>query len=150
MNEATLTTFTWLIPVFPLATFFLIFLVTRRNRTLTWMLSWAAIITSLVLGWIVALQAFGLNILLADGLHGLEEHFHHLAEHPLVVGSLPESSVAWLPFQPEIGQWLRVGVAVDPLTAVMLFMVPFAITMIFIYSVGYQNYGKPRDRKSVV
>lgn len=143
MNEETLTTLTWLIPAFPLAGFFIIFLFTRRNRTLTWMLSWAAIITSLVMGWIVALQAFGINEFFADGLHGLEEHFHHLIEHPHIV----ESSIAWLPFLPEIGDWLRMGVAVDPLTAVMLFMVPFAITMIFIYSVGYHNYGKPRGTK---
>ncbi len=36
------------------------------------------------------------------------------------------------------------GVLVDPLTAVMLFMVPFAVFMIFVYSVGYHNYGLPR------
>ena len=41
------------------------------------------------------------------------------------------------------GTWFRLGVSVDPLTAVMLFMVPFAVFMIFIYSVGYHNYGKP-------
>ncbi|MCL4867423.1 MAG: NADH-quinone oxidoreductase subunit L [Anaerolineae bacterium] len=143
MNEATLTTFTWLIPLFPLASFFLIFLVTRHNRTLTWMLSWAAIITSLVMGWIVAFNTFGLSELLSGGQKGWKEHVHHLVDHPVVI----ESSVAWLPFRPEIGSWLRMGVAVDPLTAVMLFMVPFAITMIFIYSVGYHNYGKPRGTK---
>jgi NADH-quinone oxidoreductase subunit L len=143
MNEATLTTLTWLIPVMPLAAFFIIFLFTRHNRTLTWMLSWAAIITSLVMGWIVALQVFGINEFFADGLHGLEEHFHHLVEHPVAIAS----SVAWLPFFSEIGTWLRMGVAVDPLTSVMLIMVPFAITMIFVYSVGYHNYGKPRGTK---
>lgn len=42
------------------------------------------------------------------------------------------------------GNWFAMGVAVDPLTAVMLFMVPFAVFMIFIYSVGYHNYGLPR------
>ena len=45
--------------------------------------------------------------------------------------------------QPESGTWFRLGVSVDPLTAVMLFMVPFAVFMIFVYSVGYHNFGKP-------
>ena len=52
------------------------------------------------------------------------------------------SSIEWLPFLRTADSWLRMGVAVDPLTAVMLIMVPFACTAIFIYSVGYQNFGK--------
>ncbi len=37
------------------------------------------------------------------------------------------------------------GVLVDPLTAAMLFFVPLTCLMIFIYSVGYHNFGKPVD-----
>lgn len=128
MTEQTLETFTWLIPAAPLLAFFLIMLFTKHNRTLSWLLAWAGIIVSLVLGWIVAF-----DLLLEDP--------HHLAEHPVVI----ESAVDWLPFGDYAkGLWLRMGVAVDPLTAMMLIMVPFATTMIFIYSVGYHNYGKPR------
>jgi NADH-quinone oxidoreductase subunit L len=34
---------------------------------------------------------------------------------------------------------------VDPLTGIMLFFVSLACLAIFIYSIGYSNYGKPRD-----
>ncbi len=128
MTEQTLQTFAWLIPAMPLLAFFVIMLFTKHNRTLSWLLAWAGIISSLVMGWIVAI-----NLLFED--------VHHLAEHPLVI----HSAVDWLPFGDYAkGLWLKMGVAVDPLTAVMLIMVPFTTTMIFIYSVGYHNYGRPR------
>ena len=127
MSEETLVTLTWLIPALPLFGFFLIVLFTHRNKTLSWLLAWAAIIGSLVMGWIVAFNVFA---------HGAEE-LEHL---PLVI----QSAVDWLPFGDYAqGLWLQMGVAVDPLTAVMLIMVPFATTMIFIYSVGYHSYGQP-------
>ncbi|MCP4424682.1 MAG: hypothetical protein GY803_09335, partial [Chloroflexi bacterium] len=127
MTEQTLQLLTWLIPAGPLLTFFLIVLFTKHNRTLSWMLAWTAVITSLVLGWTVAFNVF------AEG--------HHLEEHPVVV----HSAVDWLPFGDYWQDlWLKMGVAADPLTAVMLIMVTFAIVMIFIYSTGYHNYGQPR------
>ena len=140
MNEATLTTLTWLIPAGPLLAFALIVLFTNRNKTLSWVLAWAGIITALVLGWIVAFNVIDIGSFINDGLHGLEEHIHHLEEHPIVIAS----SVAWLPFLRDGSEWLRMGVAVDALTAVMLIMVPFAVFMIFMYSVGYHNYGQPQ------
>jgi NADH-quinone oxidoreductase subunit L len=128
MTEQTLQIFTWLIPASPLLAFFLIMLFTKHNRTLSWLVAWAGIISSLVLGWIVAF-----DLLLEDT--------HRLAEHPVAIAS----AVDWLPFGDYAnGLWLQMGVAVDPLTAMMLIMVPFATTMIFVYSVGYHNYGKPR------
>jgi NADH-quinone oxidoreductase subunit L len=131
MTEETLQTFTWLIPAMPLLAFFLIMLFTKHNRTLSWLLAWAGIISSLVMGWIVAF-----DLLLDD--------VHHLVEHPVAI----KSAVDWLPFGDYAkGLWLQMGVAVDPLTAVMLIMVPFATTMIFIYSVGYHNYGRPRGTR---
>ncbi len=126
MSEATLATLTWLVPAGPLLVFFLIVLFTNRNRTLSWLLAWGGIGLSLVLGWTIAFQMFFLDV-------------HHLAEHPTVI----HSAIAWLPFG-RAANWLQMGVAVDPLTAVMLIMVPFACTAIFVYSVGYHNYGKPR------
>ena len=126
MSEELLTTLTWLIPVGPLLAFFVITLFTNRSRTLSWMLAWAGVFSSLILGWTVALNVFA-------------EDVHHLEEHPTVIAD----SIAWLPFGSDADNWLRMGVAVDPLTAVMLIMVTFAITMIFIYSVGYHNWGQP-------
>ncbi len=125
MSEETLSVLTWLVPAGPLLAFFLIVLFTNRNKTLSWVLAWAGIISSLVLGWIIAINLF-------------VEDVHHLAEHPTVVHSV----VAWLPFG-EFANWLEMGVAVDPLTAVMLFMVPFAVTAIFVYSVGYHRWSWP-------
>ena len=127
MSEQTLQTLTWLIPAGPLLVFFLIVLFTRNNRTLSWMLAWAGVIASLVMGWIVAFNLFG-------------EDVHHLAEHPVLI----HSAIDWIPIGAfSDGNWFEMGVAVDPLTAVMLFMVPFAVFMIFIYSVGYHNFGQP-------
>jgi NADH-quinone oxidoreductase subunit L len=130
MSEDTLTLMTWLIPVGPLLAFFLIALFVNRSRTLSWLLAWAGVFSSLILGWTVALNVAAVAV----------QDLHHLEEHPVVVAD----SVTWLPIGDYLdGTWLEMGVAVDPLTAVMLIMVTFAITMIFIYSVGYHNWGAP-------
>ena len=125
MNAQLLTTLTWLIPAMPIAAFFIIALFAWRSRTLSWIIAWVAIISSLIMSWTVAISVLG------RGLHELEEHPEQIA-----------SAVHWLPlgdfFQ---GQWLKMGVAVDPLGAIMLLMVSFATTMIFVYSVGYHNWG---------
>ncbi len=42
--------------------------------------------------------------------------------------------------------WLKLGVQVDPLTAVMLFFVAWTVLMIFIYSIGYHNFGAPKGK----
>lgn len=127
MTNETLTILTWLIPVGPLLAFFLIVLFTNRSRTLSWMIAWAGVFVALVLGWTVALNVAA-------------EDIHHLEEHPTVV----ESAIPWIPIGDFIeGTWLEIGVAVDPLTSVTLIMVTFTITMIFIYSVGYHNWGAP-------
>ncbi|MAT95596.1 MAG: NADH-quinone oxidoreductase subunit L [Anaerolineaceae bacterium] len=135
MSQETLQTLTWLIPAGPLLVFFLIVLFTRNNRTLSWVLAWAGVIGALVLSWIVAFDLFG-TFLSHDVSHPEE-----LIEHPVQVAS----SIDWLPIGDFANNtWLKIGVAVDPFTAVMLIMVSVAVTMIFIYSVGYHNYGKPR------
>ena len=134
MSEETLATLAWLVPAGPLLVFFLIVLFTNRNKTLSWVLSWLGVGAALVLGWTIAISV------MVEGLT-LDE-VHHLAEHPVVA----QSSLAWLPIG-QFSEWLRMGVAVDPLTAVMLIMVTFAITMIFIYSVGYHNFGNTPGSK---
>ena len=70
----------------------------------------------------------------ADEEHAAEdEHKEEEADHKAVAATTGYT-----------GPWFSMGVLVDPLTAVMLFMVPFAVFMIFVYSVGYHNYGLPR------
>jgi len=125
MNEQILIIMTWLIPAVPILAFFLIALLAHRSRTLSWVIAWVAIISSLVMSWIVAISVLG------QGLHELEEHPVQIA-----------SALPWIPLGDYYqGQWLDTGVAVDPLGAIMLLMVSFATTMIFIYSVGYHNWG---------
>jgi NADH-quinone oxidoreductase subunit L len=62
-----------------------------------------------------------------------------------------QNAVPWLPFGTLATgtQPLSMGVLVDPLTGLMLFFVPLACLLIFIYSVGYSNYGVPRDADDV-
>jgi NADH-quinone oxidoreductase subunit L len=114
---------TWLIPVPPLLAFFLIVLFTNKDKVLSHTLALAGI----GLSWIWSLSIF-IRVL------GIE-HFGH-AENVIA------SAIPWLPVGTET---LPMGVLVDPLTAVMLFFVSLACLMIFIYSVGYSNFGKPRD-----
>ena len=128
-----LTGLTWLIPAPPLAAFFIIILFLRRYKTISWGLAWAGIFTSLVLSWIIAFSFF-------------QQDVHDVAEHPVQIAD----SIVWMPFgeyttaNPFCDGCIKMGVAVDPLTAVMLFFVPFAVFMIFIYSVGYHNWGQPK------
>lgn len=136
MTKETLTLLTWLIPAGPLLAFFLIVLFFNRNKTLSWVVAWIGIFASLILGWTVALTVF------FDGIG----HIHELAEHPTVIAS----AIAWLPFGGDYADWLRMGVAVDPLTAMMLFMVPFATAMIMVYSVGYHRWGAGEDDHAVL
>lgn len=122
MTEEILVTLVWLIPALPLASFFLIFLFARgRNR-----LSHTIAIGSALIAFVIAQIVFWSVI--GDGAR--------LAAQPIA------SSFAWLPTATEP---LMMGVRVDPLTAIMLFMVPLAVLMIFIYSTGYSNFQKPRD-----
>jgi NADH-quinone oxidoreductase subunit L len=62
----------------------------------------------------------------------------HLAEHPIT------ASIPWLP----TGEGaLQIGVLIDPLSAVTLFFVAWTCLAIFLYSIGYHNFGKPRNPK---
>ena len=112
-------TLLWLIPLPPLIAFALISLFTRRSRGLSHGL---------------ALAAAGLSWLGSMVLFVWAVGRHDLGQTPLAV------STNWLP----TGEtWLRVGVWLDPLAALTLFFVAWTVLMIFIYSVGYHNYGQP-------
>jgi NADH-quinone oxidoreductase subunit L len=115
-------TLVWLIPVPPLASFFLIWILSNRSKALSHTIAILATLTSWILSMIVL--------------------FSGLALGPGFGRQVFEVSIPWLPTGDTI---LRMGVLVDPLTAAMLIFVPLAILLIFIYSVGYHNFGKPLD-----
>jgi NADH-quinone oxidoreductase subunit L len=116
----TKETLIWLIPLPPLLSFFIILLLTRRYKAV----SHSVAIGSALLSWLGSMLVFFWAVGAKD-----------LAKVPFV------SSLGWLPTGLD---WLRIGVAVDPLTAVTLFFVAWTVLMIFIYSVGYHNYGQPK------
>ena len=116
----TTETLIWLIPLPPVLAFFLIVLFTNRSKALSHTIAVGAAFLSWLGSMIVFVRALGVE---------------HLGEHPF------ESSINWLPTG---DTWLKIGVLVDPLTAVTLFFVAWTVLMIFLYSVGYHNYGQPK------
>ncbi len=112
-------TLIWLIPLPPVLAFFLIVLFTNKNKALSHSVAVGAAFLSWLGSMIVFVRALGVE---------------HLGEHPFA------SSINWLP----TGEtWLKIGVLIDPVGAAVLFFVAWTIFMIFLYSVGYQNYGQP-------
>jgi NADH-quinone oxidoreductase subunit L len=116
----TTETLLWLIPLPPALAFFLIVLFTNRSKALSHTIGVGAAALSWLMSMIVFVWALGVE---------------HLGEHPF------ESSIDWLPTG---DTWFRIGVLLDPTTAAVLFFVAITIFMIFLYSVGYQNFGQPK------
>ncbi len=108
---------TWLIPIFPLLAFAIIILFTQKNQKLSHSISIGAMSLSWLIGWGVAFSAFATP---------------HLGEHPFRLIA---------PWFPTGATTFNIGIWVDPLMAVTLFMVTFVCLMIFIYSIGYMGYG---------
>jgi len=113
------STLVWLLPAPPLLAFFLIVLLTNRSKTLSHLLGITATFLSFVGSMVIVTLA------IRSG---------HLGEHPFT------SVINWFPTG---DTWFQIGVWVDPLTVGTLFFVAITILVIFIYSVGYQNYGQP-------
>jgi NADH-quinone oxidoreductase subunit L len=111
---------TWLIPLPPLLAFGLIGIFLFRKRALS---HWTALV-AVGISWLASMVVFVWSLMQP-----------HLAAKPLA------SAISWLPMGKE---WLKIGVQVDPLTAISLFFVAWTVLMIFIYSVGYHNYGNPK------
>jgi NADH-quinone oxidoreductase subunit L len=106
----------------PFLTFVLIVLWANRSRKLSAGLAIGGIGIAWVLGWAIALAAFG---------------HHGIAEDPFRMFR------DWLP----IGAgWQAFGLMIDPLSALMLIMVPFVCFLIFVYSYGYMGVGKNLGR----
>ena len=115
----TLLNLAWFIPLFPFLASAAIPLFTYRNRKLSHTLVIGGIAAAFVLSQIVFWRAVTLPV--GGGEHAFESTLIH-----------------WLSAGVER---FTLGVYVDPATAVMLFMVPLVCLMIFIYSVGYMNFG---------
>jgi NADH-quinone oxidoreductase subunit L len=126
MDLDTINMIIWLIPLPPLMAFFIILLFTNRNRAL----SHSIAIGAALLSWA------GSMVIFFDAIK--TEHFEAYS-----------SSIGWLPVA---DTWIRIGVRIDPLSAATIFFVAWTVLTIFIYSVGYHNYGQPKgdhDRKGL-
>ncbi len=112
-------TLIWLIPLPPLLAFFLIVLFTNRWKALSHTIA----VGAAGLSWLGSMVVFFRAL-------GTEEFGKHVFS----------SAIDWLPTGKT---FLQIGVLIDPLSAVVLFFVAWTVLMIFIYSVGYHNYGQP-------
>src|SRR6185312_4415862 len=101
----------WLIPALPIVAAGVIALAKQRQRKLAASLA----IGSMVIGFVLSVIAFVHTI----GQNG--------AANQVV-------NINWFQFGAD---WVQIGWLLNPLTAVMLLMVPFVGTLIFIFSVGY-------------
>jgi NADH-quinone oxidoreductase subunit L len=108
-----------LLPFLPLAAFVVIVLWAHRSKKLSAGIAIGGIGLSWLIGWAIVVTSFRLE---------------SFGEHPFRVFR------DWLP----VGRaWQAFGFALDPLSAAMLFMVPFICFLIFVYAVGYMGVGKP-------
>ncbi|MBE2272514.1 MAG: hypothetical protein IAE80_30040, partial [Anaerolinea sp.] len=96
--------------------------VTTRSRVVSIIVGMSGVIAAWLIAWQVVAQATSLP---------------DLGEHVFA------SAVAWLSTG---NTTFNMGVLVDPLTVPMLFMVPFAVLMIFIYSIGYMAHDPRQSR----
>jgi NADH-quinone oxidoreductase subunit L len=116
----TIETLIWLTPLPPLLAFFVILLGAHRRNALS---HWIAV-GAAGLSWLASMVIF-FSAISREGL----------AETPF------SQVVDWLP----VGAGaLQIGVQIDPLSAVTLFFVAWTVLMIFIYSIGYHNFGQPK------
>lgn len=106
----------WLIPALPILSFLLIAFVTKRSKGLSSTVSILAILTSLGLA-----IAIGLSVIQSGAV---------IVENPVIV------DVNWLSI---VGLEIKFGTIIDPLSAMMLFVVTLVASMVQIYSLGYMR-----------
>ncbi len=106
----------WIVPIPPFLAFVAIVLGLNRNKRGTTLVAVGAAAISWILGWSIAIASFATA---------------HFGEHPVdqALYSIPTGTSEFV-----------IGYAVDPANALMLFMVPFLVLMIFIYSSGYMTF----------
>ena len=107
---------TWVVPIPPFLAFLAILLFLNKNKRGSALTAIGAALLSCVLGWGIAFASF------------FRDHF---GEHPVdeAIYTIPTGATEFV-----------IGYAVDPANALMLFMVPFLVLMIFIYSSGYMSF----------
>lgn len=106
----------WLIPALPFLSFLIIAFVTKRSKRLSSTVSIFAILASLGLA-----VAIGLGVIQSGA---------EIVEHPAIV------TVNWLNI---VGLEINFGTIIDPLSAMMLFIVTLVASMVQIYSLGYMH-----------
>jgi NADH-quinone oxidoreductase subunit L len=112
---------TAIVPFLPFLAFVLIVLWANHDKKLSAGLALGGIGLAWILGWAIAFTTFGVT---------------DFGGHPF--------RIAW-DWLPTGTTWQAFGFALDPLSAAMLFMVPFVCFLIFVYSVGYMGLGKPEN-----
>ncbi len=115
----------WLLPLPPLLSFFIIILFTNKRKAL----SHGIAVGAAGLSWLGSMFIFIRTL-------GIKEFGRQ------VFGS----SLNWLPTG---STWLKVGVQIDPLSAVVIFFVAWTVLAIFVYSIGYHNFGQPKGDQDV-
>jgi NADH-quinone oxidoreductase subunit L len=145
-------TLPWLIPVGPLLAFFIIMLITNRARLVPGTSSeyadhhhpayegievpvvapWSRA-ASIIVGMSGIIMAWLISLAVVSNAFGVEKLGKTVFEH----------HVAWMATGLTS---FNIGVLVDPLTTVMLVMVPLACAMIFIYSIGYMAHDARQSR----
>ncbi|HZK54045.1 MAG TPA: NADH-quinone oxidoreductase subunit L [Desulfosporosinus sp.] len=113
----------WLIPALPFLSFLLIAFVTKRSKGLSSTISIISILTSL-----------GLAIAIA---YSVIQAGAEIVENPSI------TSVNWLNI---LGLKIDFGTIIDPLSAMMLFVVALVASMVQIYSLGYMKGDKGWSR----
>ena len=96
--------------------------VARYSRIVSVVVGMAGVIAALIISWVTLANA---------------SQLHHIGQEMLT------SSVAWMDTGDTV---FHMGVLVDPATVIMLVMVPIAVLMIFIYSIGYMAHD-PRQAR---
>lgn len=142
----------WLIPVGPLLAFLIITLLTNRAHLvpatseeygghhpdyegmLVPVVTRRSRVVTIIVGMIGILLAWGISITVVGHAFAVE----HLGEEHVLASSLNWFSAG--------ETFFKMGVLVDPLTTIMLVMVPLACTMIFIYSIGYMAHDPRQSR----
>ena len=142
----------WLIPAGPLLAFFLIMLVSNRSRRLpatdheygghhpdyegmdVHVATRRSRILSVLIGMagVLAALVISLQVVAVGWSYG-----HHFGEE-VIADAVPWLATGATSFD--------MGVLVDPLTVIMLFMVPIATLGIFIYSIGYMAHDPRQSR----
>lgn len=104
----------WLIPVLPAVAFTLIVFVTKRLKIVSALVAIAAMLVS-----------FGISV-------GI---LWEVLANKITMEAPVEYAVDWL----SVPVHIEAGVLIDPLTAVMLFVVTFVALLVEIYSIGYMH-----------